>query len=136
MQCKSFEPNTALPAIRHDGWTGEAIAKLLETLAETGIVLEACDAAHKSSTAAYALRRRDPLFAQPEKRSLEKLATPSTSSTSPRAKSYCVGAGCFADAVQEELPCIRRDFPISVTEPERSRRVSVNPGEINERGMP
>jgi len=39
------------------------MAKFLETLAETGIVLDACDAACKSSTAAYALRRRDPLFA-------------------------------------------------------------------------
>ena len=49
---------------RHDGWTGEAMAKFLETLAETGIVLDACDAAGKSSTAAYALRRRNPLFAE------------------------------------------------------------------------
>ena len=40
------------------------MAKFLETLAGTGIVIEACDAASKSSTAAYALRRRDPLFAQ------------------------------------------------------------------------
>ena len=40
------------------------MAKFLETLAETGIVLEACDAASKSSTAAYALRRRNPLFAE------------------------------------------------------------------------
>jgi hypothetical protein len=39
-------------AIRHDGWTGGAMAKSLETLAETGIVIEACDAARKSSTAA------------------------------------------------------------------------------------
>jgi hypothetical protein len=53
-----------LPAIRHDGWTGEAMAKFLESLAETGIVLDACDAADKSSTAAYAHRRRHPLFAE------------------------------------------------------------------------
>jgi hypothetical protein len=39
------------------------MAKFLETLAETGIVLEACDEACKSSTAAYALRRRNPAFA-------------------------------------------------------------------------
>jgi len=62
------EPGSAegrpLPAIRHDGWTGEAMAKFLETLAETGIVLDACDAAGKSSTAAYAHRRRHPLFAE------------------------------------------------------------------------
>lgn len=50
--------------MRHDGWTGEAMAKFLETLAETGIVLDACDAAGRSRQAAYALRRRDPLFAQ------------------------------------------------------------------------
>jgi hypothetical protein len=59
----THEPNIT-PAIRHDGWTGEAMAKFLETLAETGIVLEACDAASKSSTAAYALRRRNLLFAE------------------------------------------------------------------------
>ena len=40
------------------------VARLLEALAETGIVIDACDAAGKSKTAAYALRRRDPLFAQ------------------------------------------------------------------------
>ncbi len=58
------EPFLPTPTIRHDGWTGEAMAKFLETLAETGIVVEACDAASKSSTAAYALRRREPLFAE------------------------------------------------------------------------
>lgn len=52
------------PVIRHDGWTGDAMAKFLETLAETGIVIEACDAACKSRTTAYELRRRNPLFAQ------------------------------------------------------------------------
>ena len=40
------------------------MAKFLETLAESGIVIDACDAAGKSSPAAYALRRREPLFAQ------------------------------------------------------------------------
>jgi hypothetical protein len=66
MNCELIEPTSFLPtpAIRHDGWTGEAMAKFLETLAETGVVLEACDAASKSSTAAYALRRREPLFAE------------------------------------------------------------------------
>jgi len=64
MNNESNEPLSSLSAIRHDGWTGEAMAKFLETLAETGIVLDACDAAHKSSPAAYALRRRNPLFAQ------------------------------------------------------------------------
>jgi hypothetical protein len=39
------------------------MAKFLEPLAETGIVLEACNAASKSSTAAYALSRRSPRFA-------------------------------------------------------------------------
>lgn len=64
MKPESDEPISLLPVIRHDGWTGEAMAKFLETLAETGIVLEACDVAGKSSTAAYALRRRNPLFAE------------------------------------------------------------------------
>ncbi len=59
----THEP-TSTPAIRHDGWTGEAMAKFLETLAETGIVRDACDAACKSRTTAYELRRRNPLFAQ------------------------------------------------------------------------
>jgi hypothetical protein len=64
MNNHSKEPILPTPTLRHDGWTGETMAKFLETLAETGIVLEACDAACKSSTAAYALRRRDPLFAE------------------------------------------------------------------------
>jgi len=64
MNVESNEPILPLPAIRHDGWTGEAMAKFLETLAETGIVLDACDAAGKSSPAAYAHRRRHPLFAE------------------------------------------------------------------------
>lgn len=64
MEIEFFEPKLPIPAIRHDGWTGEAMAKFLETLAGTGIVIEACDAASKSSTAAYALRRREPLFAE------------------------------------------------------------------------
>jgi len=63
MNALTYEPQ-APAAIRHDGWTGEAIAKFLETLADTGIVLDACDAAGKSSPGAYALRRRDPLFAE------------------------------------------------------------------------
>jgi hypothetical protein len=64
MNIISVEPNMLTPTTRHDGWTGEAMAKFLETLAETGIVIDACDAAGKSSPAAYALRRRNPLFAQ------------------------------------------------------------------------
>lgn len=64
MKQTHFEPISSLPSNRHDGWTGEAMAKFLEALAETGVVLDACDAACKSSTAAYALRRREPLFAE------------------------------------------------------------------------
>jgi len=59
----THEPNVA-PATRHDGWTGEAMAAFLETLADTGIVAKACDAAGKSRATAYELRRRNPLFAQ------------------------------------------------------------------------
>lgn len=59
----SNEPIT-FPAIRHDGWTGEAMAKFLEELSDTGIVIDACNVAGKSKQAAYALRRRNPLFAK------------------------------------------------------------------------
>lgn len=54
-----------LPAAgaRHDGWTGALMAKFCETLAETGIVVDACLAVGKSTNTAYANRRRDPLFA-------------------------------------------------------------------------
>jgi hypothetical protein len=48
---------------RHDGWTGERMAKFCEALADTGLVVEACLAAGKSTVGAYALRRRDPVFA-------------------------------------------------------------------------
>jgi hypothetical protein len=53
----------ALPDTRHDGWTGERMAKFCETLAETGLVVDACLAAGKSRQAAYAARHRDPVFA-------------------------------------------------------------------------
>ncbi|WP_309662151.1 hypothetical protein [Sphingomonas sp.] len=39
------------------------MAKFCETLAETGMVVDACLAAGKSRAGAYALRQRDPLFA-------------------------------------------------------------------------
>jgi len=48
---------------RHDGWTGERMAKFCEALAETGLVVDACLAAGKSTAGAYALRRRVPVFA-------------------------------------------------------------------------
>jgi len=52
------------PAVpRHDGWTGEKMAIFCETLAETAVVAEACEAAGKSIGGAYALRRRNPVFA-------------------------------------------------------------------------
>lgn len=53
----------ALPAARHDGWTGDKIAIFCETLAETAVVIEACDAAGMSASGAYAARRRNPIFA-------------------------------------------------------------------------
>lgn len=64
MEQTNIEPQPPALATRHDGWTGEAMAIFLETLAETGVVVEACDAARKSHTAAYALRRRNHLFAE------------------------------------------------------------------------
>jgi len=50
-------------ATRHDGWTGERMAKFCETLAETGLVVDACLAAGESTNTAYATRRRVPVFA-------------------------------------------------------------------------
>jgi hypothetical protein len=49
--------------IRHDGWSGECMAIFCETLAETAVVAEACEAANKHISGAYALRRRTPYFA-------------------------------------------------------------------------
>jgi hypothetical protein len=48
---------------RHDGWTGDKMAAFCEALAETGIVMDACDAAGMSASSAYRARRRDPVFA-------------------------------------------------------------------------
>ena len=45
----SFEPKSLILSTRHDGWTGDVMAKFLETLAETGIVMDACDAAGRQS---------------------------------------------------------------------------------------
>jgi hypothetical protein len=62
----SPEPTHAgstLPTIRHDGWTGEKMAIFCETLAETAIVAEACEAARMGISGAYAARRRSPVFA-------------------------------------------------------------------------
>src|SRR3954471_3689968 len=64
MKHESNEPPPhSLPAIRHDGWTGERMATFLETLAETAVVAEACDAAGMGISGAYAARRRNPVFA-------------------------------------------------------------------------
>lgn len=53
----------ATPIPRHDGWTGEKMAIFCETLAETAVVAEACEAARMGISGAYAARRRDPVFA-------------------------------------------------------------------------
>ncbi|WP_260484369.1 hypothetical protein [Sphingomicrobium flavum] len=65
MQQQSHEPKalTSYATPRHDGWTGERMAAFCETLADTGLVTDACAAVGMSTTGAYALRRRDPLFA-------------------------------------------------------------------------
>lgn len=58
------EPKFFLPAAtRHDGWTGERVAIFCETLAETAVVAEACEAARMGISGAYAHRRRNPVFA-------------------------------------------------------------------------
>ena len=56
----SFENTQRL---RHDGWDGEKKATFCQTLAETGVVSDACFAARMSAKSAYALRHRDKLFA-------------------------------------------------------------------------
>ena len=45
-------------AVRHDGWTAEKKRMFLETLADTGVVADACRASGMSRDAAYAYRRR------------------------------------------------------------------------------
>lgn len=49
--------------LRHDGWDGPRKAIFCRTLAETGVVTEACRACGMSAKAAYALRQRDQVFA-------------------------------------------------------------------------
>ena len=58
-------PGTALatPATRHGGWSGEKMANFCEILAETAVVAEACDQVGMGTSSAYALRRRNPVFA-------------------------------------------------------------------------
>jgi hypothetical protein len=69
MDTDSHEPKAPaaslaeIPATRHDGWSGEKMAKFCETLAETAIVAEACDEVGMHISGAYALRRRNPVFA-------------------------------------------------------------------------
>ncbi len=69
MDTESHEPLTPLlthhtpAATRHDGWTGEKMAKFCELLAETAVVAEACDDVGMHISGAYALRRRNPVFA-------------------------------------------------------------------------
>jgi hypothetical protein len=48
--------------LRRDGWTAEVRRTFLEQLAENGSVVDACLAAGRSASSAYALARRDPLF--------------------------------------------------------------------------
>ena len=67
MENDSHEPapqnGTAISTCRHDGWTGDKMATFCETLAETAVVAEACDAAGMGISGAYAHRRRSPVFA-------------------------------------------------------------------------
>lgn len=51
-------------SLRHDGWNGQKMARFCEVLAETGVVTDACRACRMSAKSAYALRHRNPLFAQ------------------------------------------------------------------------
>jgi hypothetical protein len=58
-----LQPTAIIPRIRHDGWIGEKMAIFCETLAETAVVAEACEAARMGISGAYAARRRSPVFA-------------------------------------------------------------------------
>lgn len=77
MNDQSYEPETNLSLATHledsffetrrmrsDGWDGPTMAAFCRTLAETGIVTEACRACDKSAQGAYALRQREPVFAR------------------------------------------------------------------------
>lgn len=57
------QSTTLMGSVRHDGWTGEKMATFCETLAETAVVAEACEAARMGISGAYAARRRNPVFA-------------------------------------------------------------------------
>jgi hypothetical protein len=56
----SLPPESAASrrAVRADGWTDERIVRFLSSLAETGVVADACRACGMSRDAAYALRNR------------------------------------------------------------------------------
>lgn len=62
-QPPGHQPIPNLPALRHDAFTGELMARFCEVLAETGIVTDACRAVGKDRDTAYRHRRRNPLFA-------------------------------------------------------------------------
>lgn len=57
------EPETPAPDARHDGFTGELMARFCEVLAETGMVTQAARAVGKTRDTVYQHRRRNPLFA-------------------------------------------------------------------------
>ena len=70
MDHDTSEPQTSVPALtlttpatRHDGWSGDKMARFCEVLAETAVVAEACDEVGMHVSGAYALRRRNPVFA-------------------------------------------------------------------------
>jgi hypothetical protein len=50
--------------LREGGWDGRRTAIFIATLAETGVVRDACRECGMSAKSAYALRHRDPVFAQ------------------------------------------------------------------------
>jgi hypothetical protein len=73
MEHKSNEPlaatldPTTSPALfkpRKDGWTGEKMAMFCEALADCAIVADACGEVGMHVSGAYALRRRNPVFAR------------------------------------------------------------------------
>ncbi len=68
------QTNELMPGLRprHDGWTRERTRIFLATLGQTGCVRDACRVAGCSSTGAYRMQKRFPLFAAEWDRALAR----------------------------------------------------------------
>jgi hypothetical protein len=75
---------------RHDGWTPAKKRLFLERFAESGVILEACEAVGISARSAYNLRDRDPLFAAGWEAATVKARTPLADEAFARARNGVV----------------------------------------------